>query len=392
MAKGTLARMRGLLLFGDTERSAALRHEIPIAIIDPLLFAEVDGRRYVLTTALERGRVKRALPDAEVLDYFAFGYKELVERGLSFADAGREAEARAVQEIGLEDAIVPGDFPLALGDRLRKDGVVLTVDDAAVERRRRAKAPAELEGIRAAQRAAEAGMTAACELLGRALPAGGQLHVDGKPLLAEDLRATLRTACAEQGAPCPPDVIVASAWQGNGHEPGAGPLPAGLPIQIDIWPRHEASACWADMARTFMVGDPASGHADLIAEQARLVRSALEQAQAAVRPGITGRELFDAACDSFESAGYPTQRTGQSDEDPDGFQFSLGHGVGLEVHEPPQLGLSGHDPLVVGDVLAIEPGLWDKRVGGVTFEDLVLVTENGCELLTRFPYDLRPAG
>lgn len=235
-------------------------------------------------------------------------------------------------------------------------------------------------------------MTAACELLGRALPAGGQLHVDGKPLLAEDVRATLRTACAEQGAPCPPDVIVASAWQGNGHEPGAGPLPAGLPIQIDIWPRHEASACWADMARTFMVGDPASGHADLIAEQARLVRSALEQAQAAVRPGITGRELFDAACDSFESAGYPTQRTGQSDEDPDGFQFSLGHGVGLEVHEPPQLGLSGHDPLVVGDVLAIEPGLWDKRVGGVTFEDLVLVTENGCELLTRFPYDLRPAG
>jgi Xaa-Pro aminopeptidase len=391
VAKGTLARMRGLLLFGDTERSAALRHEIPIAIIDPLLFAEVDGRRYVLTTALERGRVKRALPDAEVLDYFAFGYKELVERGLSFADAGREAEARAVQEIGLEDAIVPGDFPLALGDRLRKDGVVLTVDDAAVERRRRAKAPAELKGIRAAQRAAEAGMTAACELLGRALPAGGQLHVDGKPLLAEDVRATLRTACAEEGAPCPPDVIVASAWQGNGHEPGAGPLPAGLPIQIDIWPRHEASACWADMARTFMVGDPASGHADLIAEQARLVRSALEQAQAAVRPGITGRELFDAACDSFESAGYPTQRTGQSDEDPDGFQFSLGHGVGLEVHEPPQLGLSGHDPLVVGDVLAIEPGLWDKRVGGVTFEDLVLVTENGCELLTRFPYDLRPA-
>jgi Xaa-Pro aminopeptidase len=391
VAKGTLARMRGLLLFGDTERSAALRHEIPIAIIDPLLFAEVDGRRYVLTTALERGRVKRALPDAEVLDYFAFGYKELVERGLSFADAGREAEARAVQEIGLEDAIVPGDFPLALGDRLRKDGVVLTVDDAAVERRRRAKAPAELKGIRAAQRAAEAGMTAACELLGRALPAGGQLHVDGKPLLAEDVRATLRTACAEEGAPCPPDVIVASAWQGNGHEPGAGPLPAGLPIQIDIWPRHEASACWADMARTFMVGDPASGHADLIAEQARLVRSALEQAQAAVRPGITGRELFDAACDSFESAGYPTQRTGQSDDDPDGFRFSLGHGVGLEVHEPPQLGLSGHDPLVVGDVLAIEPGLWDKRVGGVTFEDLVLVTENGCELLTRFPYDLRPA-
>jgi Xaa-Pro aminopeptidase len=385
--------MRGLLLFGDTVRSAALRHEIPVAIIDPLFFAEVDGRRYVLTTHLERARVERALPGAEMLDYFELGFKELVDRGMTFADAGREVEARAVREIGIREAIVPGDFPLALGDRLRKDGVVVTVDDADVELRRRAKTPIELDGIRAAQRAAEAGMTAACELLARAVPAAdGHLELDGTPLQAEDVRATLRAACAEHGAPCPPDVIVASVWQGDGHEPGSGPLPAGLPIQIDIWPRHEESACWADMARTFVMGDAAPEHADLIAEQARLVRSALEQAQAAVRPGITGRELFDAACDSFESAGYPTQRTAESDEDVDGFQHSLGHGVGLEVHEAPPLGLAGHEPLVAGDVLAIEPGLWDRRIGGVTFEDLVLVTETGRELLTRFPYDLTRPG
>ena len=185
-------------------------------------------------------------------------------------------------------------------------------------------------------------------------------------------------------------MIVASVRQGGGHEPGRGPLPAGLPIHVDIWPRHEASACWADMARTFVVGDLVPEHADLIAEQARLALHALEQARAAVRPGITGRELFDATCDLFEASGYPTQRTSESSEEVDGFQFSLGHGVGLEVHEAPPLGLAGRDPLVVGDVLAIEPGLWDKRVGGVTFEDLVLVTETGSELLTRFPYDLTP--
>jgi Xaa-Pro aminopeptidase len=144
------------------------------------------------------------------------------------------------------------------------------------------------------------------------------------------------------------------------------------------------------MARTFVVGDPAPEHAELIAELERLVRSALEQARAAVRPGITGRELFDGVCDWFESAGYATMRTSQPDE-AEGFQYSLGHGVGLAVHEAPPLGLAGHDPLVAGDVLAIEPGLWDSRIGGVTFEDLVLVTETGCELLTRFPYDLTPA-
>ena len=336
--------MPGLLLYGDTVRSAALRHEIPIAIIDPFLFAEVDGRQYVLTTQIEEARVKDALPRAEVLDYFALGYKEVVQRGLSIAEASREVESRAVRQIGIDEAIVPGDFPLALGDRLREDGVALTVDDAAVELRRRAKTLEELDGIRAAQGAAEAGMTAACELLARAEPAAdGGLRLDGKPLLAEEIRTTLRAACSEHGAPCPPDVIVASVWQGEGHEPGSGPLPAGLPIHIDIWPRHEASACWADMARTFMVGDPAPEHAHLIAEQARLVRSALMEALASVRPGITGRELFDATCDSFESAGYPTQRTAQSDG-ADGFQHSLGHGVGLEVHEAPALGLAGHDP------------------------------------------------
>src|SRR5688500_2675782 len=102
--------MRGLLLFGDTERSAALRHEVPVAIIDPLLFAEVDGRRYVLTSTLEAERVKRALPDVELLDFFDFGWKELVEGGMSFAEAEWEAAARAVREIGIGEAIVPGDL------------------------------------------------------------------------------------------------------------------------------------------------------------------------------------------------------------------------------------------------------------------------------------------
>jgi Xaa-Pro aminopeptidase len=383
--------MPALLLYGDTERSAALRHEIPIPIGDPFLFAEVDGRRFVLTTHLESARVKDALPDAEVLDYFALGYKDLVDRGMSYKEAGREIEARAVREIGIDEAIVPGDFPLALGDRLRADGIVLAVDDAAVELRRRAKTPEELEGIRVALRAAEAGMTAASELLARAkAAAGGHLELEGKPLLAEDVRAAMRAASGEHGAPCPPDVIVASVWQGYGHEPGSGKLPAGLPIQIDLWPRDEESACSADMARTFLIGDPVPEHAELIAEQTRLVQDALTQAHSAVRPGITGRELFDAACDSFESAGYSTQRTAGADEEADGFQHSLGHGVGLEVHEAPSLGLAGHDPLVVGDVVAIEPGLWDKRAGGVIFEDLVLVTETGGEVLTRFPYSLTP--
>jgi Xaa-Pro aminopeptidase len=382
--------MRGLLLAGDTERSAALRHEIPVGIGDPLLFAEAEGRRYVLTTFLESKRVQHELPDAQVLDYFELGYKELVENGMTMHEAGRRIELEAVRRIGITEAIVPADFPVALADLLRAEGIVLTVDEAAVDKRRRTKLPVELEGIRVAQRAAEAGMAAASAILARGVPgAEGRLEVDGQPLLAEDVRFAIREACAAHGAPCPPDVIVASVWQGNGHEPGSGPLPAGLPIHVDVWPRHEGSSCWADMARTFLAGDPVPEHAQLIADQERLVREALDQAKAAVRPGITGRELFDGTCELFEAAGYPTQRT--SDGEENGFQHSLGHGVGLEVHEAPGLGLSGREPLVAGDVVAIEPGLWDERCGGVCHEDLVLVTEDGHELLTQFPYDLAPS-
>ena len=382
--------MRGLLLYGDTDRSATLRHEIPVPIGDPFLFAEVEGQTYILTSRLEVGRLARALPDAQLLDYFELGYKDFVEGGLSRAEASREVEARAVQQIGIDDAIVPAEFPLALADRLRADGVVLTVDEPSIDVRRRAKTSVELEGIRIAQRAAEAGMTAASDLLARSSPnADGRLEADGRPLLAEDVRAVLRQACAENGAPCPPDVIVASVWQGTGHEPGSGPLPSGLPIHVDVWPRHEETACWADMARTFVVGDPAPEHAERLAEMESLSRRALAEAEEAVRPGVLGRELFDAACELYESAGYPTQRTSKPDED-EGFQWALGHGVGLEVHEAPSLGLAGREPFVVGDVVALEPGVSDGKIGPLVFEDLVVVTEDGCEVLTDFPYDLTP--
>jgi Xaa-Pro aminopeptidase len=383
--------MPALLLFGDTVRSAALRHEVPLAIIDPLLWAQSDDRTAVLTTDIERSRIAARLPDVEILDFFDFGYRELRQQGSSTADATREVVARAVRSLGIGDAVVPEEFPVGLADRLRSDGVRLMVDEQAIASRRRAKRGHELDGIRAAQRAAEAGMAAAEAILARAEPGReGGLCVDNEELHAEHVRDALRAACAELGAPCPPDVMVASVWDGYGHEPGSGPLPAGLPIQIDLFPLHEESACWADMTRTFVVGEPTPEHAELIAEQEALVGAALEEAVHATHAGITGRELYDRTCDRFEAAGYRTQRTGGGEDPVEGFQFSLGHGVGLELHEEPTLGLGGSDGLISGDVVAIEPGLWDRRIGGVRLEDLVLVTDDGCERLTRYPYGLTP--
>jgi Xaa-Pro aminopeptidase len=378
--------MPALLLFSDTERSAALRHEIPLAIGDPFLFAEVLGRAVVLTGSLERERIAAVRPDAEIIDFADVGFFELLRGGESRDQIFLEMVSRAVARIGIREAIVDFEFPVAVADRLRADGLTLTPDHEAVAQRRRVKSPAELAGIRRAQKAADAGMAAAAAVLRRSVPEGDTLTLDGAPLTAERVHEALRDACAAHGAPAPPDVIVASVWQGFGHEAGTGPLPAHLPIQIDLWPRDEESGCWADMTRTFVVGEvdaPTRAQEALVAEAFAAVR-------AAVRPGVTGRELHGLACDVFEAAGHRTQRTGPGDDPSAGFQFSLGHGIGLDLHEDPGMGQLGRSPLVAGDVIAVEPGLWEREIGGVRYEDLLLVTEDGCEVLTDFPYDLAP--
>ncbi len=378
--------MTDFLFHGDTERSASMRHELPLPIGDPFLLGIVDGRMHVEASPLERTRLETAAPDAVLHDIADLGFYELLESGMSVYEVGVELTSRAAAAMGVGEAIADPAMPVAVADRLRADGIVLHPDFEAITARRRVKSAEELEGIRRAQAAAEAGMSAAAALLQQAVVDGERLMLDGEVLTAESVRGVLREACQQRGAPTPPDVIIASVWNGFGHEPGSGPLPANLPIVIDLWPRDEDSGCWADMTRTFVVGEIAEAVRALEA----LVREVLERAREAVRPGITGRKLHDLVCDVFEPAGHRTQRTGPGEDRNEGFQFSLGHGVGLEVHEAPALGRTGHSELVVGDVIAIEPGLWQREVGEVRFEDLLLVTEDASETLTRYPYELAP--
>jgi len=374
-----------VLFYSDTERSSAMRHELPVVIGDPFLLGIVGGTMHVVVNSLERSRVEAAAPDAVLHDIFDLGFRELRESGLSIYEIDLELASRAAAAMGVREAITDPDFPVAIADRLRADGLALW-PDPSVTARRRVKSGAELQGMRRAQAAAEAGMRAVAALLRAAEADGDRLVLGDEAVTSESVRDVLREACRRHGAPAPPDVIVASAWQGYSHDPGSGPLPANLPIAVDVWPRDEVSGCWADMTRTFVVGEID----DVVRAKEQLVRDALESAREAVRPGVTGRELHALACDVFEAAGWRTQRTGPGDDLDEGFQFSLGHGVGLSVHEDPSVGIAGHDPFVAGDVIALEPGLYDRETGEVRFEDLILVTEEGSQTLTSYPYDLTP--
>jgi Xaa-Pro aminopeptidase len=382
--------MANVLIFGDTVRSPAMRHELPLSVGDPFLYLETDGRRAVVTNALEVDRIAKAAPEVQRMLMNELGMDELIAEGRTRADVEREVCVRAAAAFGLRSAVVPPEFPVALADRLRAEGMELTPDDEEFDARRRRKTAAEMAGIRRATEAALAGMAEGARLLREARIEGEGLVLDGNILTSETVRARIREVCARAGAPAPEDIIVAPMRPGDdvGHAAGSGPLPAHAAICIDLWPQDEESGCWSDMTRTFVRGDVS----DAVAELHALVLEAHERACAVVRPGVPGVDLYGAACDVFEAAGHATQRTKAPGETlRHGFFFSLGHGVGLEVHEAPALGRTGKQPLIEGDVIAVEPGTVDPERGGMRVEDLLVVTEAGADNLTAyFPYDLVP--
>ena len=365
-----------LLIYGDTHRSAEMRHEVPLAVPDPFLYLESNGTRAVVASTIEAPRLE-GLGQFAVIRDVELGWDELLTAGRERWDAEFEIAVRAVERLGIEDAVVPLEFPLELADRLRERGVRVRVDAGEFTRRRRAKTTTEIEGIRRAQKAADAAMARAAELLR-----------GGGDLTAEQVREAMSTVCREHHCTLPPEVVVGAGAQGAvGHESGSGPLPPGTSIIVDIWPSDDATGCYADMTRTFVIGEIP----DEIAEWHRITAEALERVRAATRPGVSGKALWELSCDLYEAAGHPTQRT----KEPgvmlrEGYFHSLGHGVGLEVHEEPNLGRGGSAELIPGDVVAVEPGTYRQGFGGVRLEDLLLVTGDGCETLTAFPYGLTP--
>ena len=379
--------MPDVLMYADTYRSPELRHEVPIGVPDPFLYAERDGVKHIAISSMEIPRLA-ALNLFELHPAEDLGLDDLRRSsGLSRAEIEKELALRAVKKLRITSAVVPASFPLWFADRLRAEGVELTVDATLFDDRRRVKTDAELAGIRRAQRAAEAGMDAARDLLRRATGNGDGLELDGEPLTVERVKSAMSQAFAAHGTTAD-DFIVAPGPQGAvGHDMGSGPISAGVPIVIDIWPRDNESFMFCDMTRTFVVGDVP----DDVAKWHALSKQALDRAISEIKEGANGRAIFDGTCEIFEAAGEPTQRTKEEGKLlADGFFHGLGHGVGLEVHEEPGLGMASQDPLRAGDVVTVEPGLYRQGYGGVRLEDLVLVTKDGAENLTSYPYDLAP--
>jgi Xaa-Pro aminopeptidase len=373
-----------VLIYADSMHGPEMRHEVPIPIPDPFLYLERDGERHAVLTSFEVPRVRPLGINAHPME--EFGYDDLLAQGLPRHEVLMQTAVKGVESLGLRDAVVPHDFPVELADRLRANGVELTPDKEFFSQRRRVKSPTELEGIRKAQRGTEAGMAAAREMLRAAEPGDGVLMLDGEPLTSERIKARIVEAFNEHGLVSDEMIVAHGGQAASGHDMGSGPIAPGESVVVDLFPRDRETGCYADMTRTFVVGDVPNE----LAEYHRLVHEALMRSIEAVKAGEEGRKVYKLVCDVFHEAGYPTQLSKRPGEVlSSGFFHGLGHGVGLEVHEAPWL---SRDPstLVAGDVVTLEPGLYREGWGGVRLEDLVLVTEDGAENLTDFPYDLTP--
>ena len=375
-----------VLIYADSFRSADMRHAVPLGVPDPFLYAETNGSRHVFASSMEATRLRElGLFDVHPLE--ELGFDELVASDLDRRELNAQLSLRAVAGLGLKRVSVPATFPVWLADRLRADGVELVVDQDLFDDRRRAKTEAQLAGMKRAQRAAQAAMDACRELLRRAEIRGDELLLDGEQLTVERVKADMSVVFAAHDTTADEYIVAPGAQGAVGHEMGSGPINASTPLVVDIFPRDNASAVYTDMTRTFVVGEVS----DDVREWHRLCKEALDTAIAQIRAGVEAAAVFAGTCDIFEAAGEATVRTKKPGETlSDGFIHGLGHGVGLEVHEAPDMGQLSRKELAAGDVVTVEPGLYREGYGGVRLEDIILVTEKGAEVITDYPYELAP--
>src|SRR3954470_863030 len=215
-----------VLIYADSFRSADMRHAVPLGVPDPFLYVEENGSRHVFASSMEATRL-RELGLFEVHVSEELGMDELIASGVDRRELDAQLALRAVASLGPTRAYVPANFPVWLADRLRADGVELAVDQDLFDDRRRAKTEAQLAGMRRAQRAAEAAMDTARDLLRRAEQNGSGLVVEGEPLTVERIKNAMSQTFAAHGCTAD-DFIVAPGPQGAvGHDMGFGPISVG---------------------------------------------------------------------------------------------------------------------------------------------------------------------
>lgn len=360
-----------LLVYGASETDADLFHATRFLVADPVIFLQAGGRKTLVLPDLELGRGREEARVDEILPLSE------VQRGL-----GRDASpARVIRRLllrrGLRQVTVPDHFPVGVADQLRAGGIAVRWRPAPFFPERVRKTPAQVRAIKAVQRAVEEAVERAIDLLRQARVRGDRVVYRGEVVTSEFLKKVIHVSLLERQC-LAKDTIVAPGDQGcDPHHQGSGPVLPGRTIILDVFPRSTVTRYFADMTRTVVKGRAAPE----VRRMYEAVREAQELVFSVLRAGVDGRAVHRKVQEFFRRRGF---RTGPRGRKMEGFFHGTGHGVGLEIHEAPSLGVRG-GRIEAGSVVTVEPGLYYPGTGGVRLEDLVLVTRAGCQNLTRFP-------
>ena len=364
------------LIIADSEKNADLYYATRFLAPDPFIFAQVDGRRLMVMSDLEVDRAKAQARGVEVLSY-----SKLAE----------EAKRAGKAEPGMMDVVegllrshcvkaleVPAGFGVAQADALRTRGFELHPKAEPFFPERMIKSEEEIERLTESLRITEDGLACAVDLIRNAeVRSDGALWIGGKPLTVELVRRAMHLTMLEQGCLGQHTIIAPGAQAVDPHNEGSGPLRANEPIVIDVFPQHVGHRYFADLTRTIVKGRAS----ERVRRMFEAVREGQEIAYRMITDGVDGSAIHRAILDSFERQGF---KTGEQGGRMQGFFHGTGHGVGLEIHEPPRISAKP-DTLRAGMVVTVEPGLYYLDAGGMRIEDMVVVTQDGCRVLTQAP-------
>jgi Xaa-Pro aminopeptidase len=259
---------------------------------------------------------------------------------------------------------------------LQDRGYEIEVKRGAVFEERAFKTEEEIGYISETLRFTEEAVDRAVRMIGESEIRDGFLY-HGGPLTSERVKKEINVRLMENDCIGKHTIVSSGEATCDPHDEGSGPLKAGVPIILDVFPQSGRTRYFADITRTVVRGRAS----DRVRKMYDTVLRGQEIAFERIRDGASGREIHEAIMQSFLQAGF---QTGEIDGRMQGFFHGTGHGVGLEVHEPPRISRMD-DILRERQVVTVEPGLYYRGIGGVRLEDLVVVRKDGCENLTRYP-------
>jgi Xaa-Pro aminopeptidase len=283
-----------------------------------------------------------------------------------------------MKERGVRRATVPANFPALLADEIRSKGITLNIKGDPFFDHRERKNSKEVKNIRDSLRVAELGLQAGIDVLKKArIGRDGYLYLRKNRLTSEALKSTVNTTIMAQGWVPSHTIIAAGDQSCDPHNEGSGPLKAHASIIFDIFPRSQRTGYFGDLSRTVVRGRAS----DRLKQLYESVRLGQELGFRLIRDGAKAGPIHQKILDLFAQRGFPT---GKVNGRMQGFFHGTGHGLGLDIHEPPRIG-AVQSTLRKGHVVTVEPGLYYIGLGGVRLEDVVLVTGNGNRNLTRYP-------